>query len=179
MTEEVKIYRQGEKEPILSEGEKAAMEYRRQLENGNLQRAHRLGEALCSLFLGMPVAGEFAAQQWVLLSFLAENELEHQVGNSIISQSAHSRFAELLEQQSPELARTVHDARAFTLYTLNEARCKPPTDPRRTPRSEGEIFARLCGCPEQEEVIELGERLSQDFTDRITGLIAAAGFITE
>ena len=97
MTEEVKIYRQGEKEPILSEGEKAAMEYRRQLENGNLQRAHRLGEALCSLFLGMPVAGEFAAQQWVLLSFLAENELEHQVGNSIISQSAHSRFAELLE----------------------------------------------------------------------------------
>ena len=107
----------------------------------------------------------------MLLSFLAENELEHQVGNSIISQSAHSRFAELLEQQSPELARTVHDARAFTLYTLNET--------RRTPRSEGEIFARLCGCPEQEEVIELGERLSQDFTDRITGLIAAAGFITE
>ena len=171
MTEEVKIYRQGEKEPILSEGEKAAMEYRRQLENGNLQRAHRLGAALCSLFLGMPVAGEYDAQQWVLRSFLAENELEHQVGNSIISQSAHSRFAELLEQQSPELARTVHDARAFTLYTLNET--------RRTPRSEGEIFARLCGCPEQEEVIELGERLSQDFTDRITGLIAAAGFITE
>ena len=171
MTEDIKIYRQNTEEPPLSEGEKAAREYRRQQENGNLERAHRLGETLCGIFLAMPVGGEYAAQQWVLLSFLAENELEHQVGNSIISQSAHSRFAELLEQQSPELARTVHDARAFTLYTLNET--------RRTPRSEGEIFARLCGCPEQEEVIELGERLSQDFTDRITGLIAAAGFITE
>ena len=171
MTEEVKIYRQGEKEPILSEGEKAAMEYRRQLENGNLQRAHRLGEALCSLFLGMPVAGEFAAQQWVLLSFLAENELEHQVGNSIISQSAHSRFAEQLEQQAPELARTVHDARAFTMYTLNET--------RRTPRSEGEIFAKLCGQPENEAVIALGERLAEDFTAQITAAVTDAGFVTE
>ena len=168
MTEEVKIYRQhGIKEPALSEGEKAAREYRRQQQNGNLERAHRLGETLCALFLGMPVEGEYAAQQWVLLSYLVENELEQQVENPLLEQSAHSRFAEELEQQAPELARTVHDARAFTLYT------------RRTPRSEGEIFARLCGCPEQEEVIELGERLSQDFTDRITGLIAAAGFITE
>ena len=36
MTEEVKIYRQNEKEPALSEGEKAAREYRRQQQNGNL-----------------------------------------------------------------------------------------------------------------------------------------------
>ena len=57
MTEEVKIYRQhGIKEPALSEGEKAAREYRRQQQNGNLERAHRLGENLCALFLGMPVA---------------------------------------------------------------------------------------------------------------------------
>ena len=77
MTEEVKIYRQhGIKEPALSEGEKAAREYRRQQQNGNLERAHRLGENLCALFLGMPVEGEYAAQQWVLLSYLVENELE-------------------------------------------------------------------------------------------------------
>ena len=56
MTEEVKIYQQhGIKEPALSEGEKAAREYRRQQQNGNLERAHRLGENLCALFLGMPV----------------------------------------------------------------------------------------------------------------------------
>ena len=83
--------------------------------------------------------GEYAAQQWVLLSYLVENELEQQVENPLLEQSAHSRFAEGLEQQAPELARTVHDARAFTLYTLNET--------RRTPRSEGEIFAKLCGKP--------------------------------
>ena len=119
MTEEVKIYQQhGIKEPALSEGEKAAREYRRQQQNGNLERAHRLGENLCALFLGMPVEGEYAAQQWVLLSYLVENELEQQVENPLLEQSAHSRFAEELEQQAPELARTVHDARAFTLYTL-------------------------------------------------------------
>ena len=51
MTEEVKIYQQhGIKEPALSEGEKAAREYRRQQQNGNLERAHRLGENLCALF---------------------------------------------------------------------------------------------------------------------------------
>jgi len=115
LTEEVKIYRQhGIKEPALSEGEKAAREYRRQQQNGNLERAHRLGETLCALFLGMPVEGEYAAQQWVLLSYLVENELEQQVENPLLEQSAHSRFAEELEQQAPELARTVHDARAFT-----------------------------------------------------------------
>ena len=151
MTEEVKIYQQhGIKEPALSEGEKAAREYRRQQQNGNLERAHRLGENLCALFLGMPVEGEYAAQQWVLLSYLVENELE---------------------QQAPELARTVHDARAFTLYTLNET--------RRTPRSEGEIFAKLCGKPEQEEVIALGEHLAEEFTSRITAAVSAAGFLTE
>ena len=171
MTEEIKIYRQNTKEPPLSEGEKAAREYRRQQENGNLERAHRLGEALCSLFLAMPVEGDYAAQQWVLLSFLAENELEQQVENTLLSQSAQSRFAELLEQRSPELAHTVHDARAFTLYTLNET--------RRTPRSEGEIFAKLCGQPENEEVIALGERLAEDFTGRITEAVAAAGFLTD
>ncbi len=171
MTEEIKIYRQNTKEPPLSEGEKAAREYRRQQENGNLERAHRLGEALYRLFLAMPVKGEYAAQQWVLLSFLAENELEQQVENTLLSQSAQSRFAELLEQQSPELARTVHDARAFTLYTLNET--------RRSPRSEGEIFAKLCGQPENEEVIALGERLAEDFTGRITEAVAAAGFLAE
>ena len=85
--------------------------------------------------------------------------------------AAHSRFAEELEQQAPELARTVHDARAFTLYTLNE--------PRRTPRSEGEIFAKLCGKPEQEEVIALGEHLAEEFTSRITAAVSAAGFLTE
>lgn len=151
MTEEVKIYQQhGIKEPGLSEGEKAAREYRRQQQNGNLERAHRLGENLCALFLGMPVEGEYAAQQWVLLSYLVENELE---------------------QQAPELARTVHDARAFTLYTINET--------RRTPRSEGEIFAKLCGKPEQEEVIALGEHLAEEFTSRITAAVSAAGFLTE
>ena len=97
MTEEVKIYRQhGIKEPALSEGEKAAREYRRQQQNGNLERAHRLGENLCALFLGMPVEGEYAAQQWVLLSYLVENELEQQVENPLLEQSAHSRFAEEL-----------------------------------------------------------------------------------
>ena len=131
MTEEVKIHQQhGIKEPArFPKGKKAAREYRRQQQNGNLERAHRLGENLCALFLGMPVEGEYAAQQWVLLSYLVENELEQQVENPLLEQSAHSRFAEELEQQAPELARTVHDARAFTLYTLNET--------RRTPRSEG------------------------------------------
>ena len=172
MTEEVKIYQQhGIKEPGLSEGEKAAREYRRQQQNGNLERAHRLGENLCALFLGMPVEGEYAAQQWVLLSYLVENELEQQVENPLLEQSAHSRFAEGLEQQAPELARTVHDARAFTHYTLNET--------RRTPRSEGEIFAKLCGKPEQEEVIALGEHLAEEFTSRITAAVSAAGFLTE
>ena len=158
MTEEVKIYQQhGIKEPALSEGEKAAREYRRQQQNGNLERAHRLGENLCALFLGMPVEGEYAAQQWVLLSYLVENELEQQVENPLLEQSAHSRFAEELEQQAPELARTVHDA----------------------PRSEGEIFAKLCGKPEQEEVIALGEHLAEEFTSRITAAVSAAGFLTE
>lgn len=170
MTEEVKIYRQhGIKEPALSEGEKAAREYRRQQQNGNLERAHRLGENLCTLFLGMPVEGEYAAQQWVLLSYLVENELEQQVENPLLEQSAHSRFAEELEQQAPELARTVHDARAFTLYTLNET--------RRTPHSEGEIFAKLCGKPEQEEVIALGEHLAEEFTSRITAAVSARAFL--
>lgn len=171
MTEDIKIYRQNTEEPPLSEGEKAAREYRRQQENGNLERAHRLGEALYRLFLAMPVQGDYAAQQWVLLSFLVENELEQQVENTLLSQSVQSRFAELLEQQSPELAYTVHDARAFTLYTLNET--------RRSPRSEGEIFAKLCGQPENEEVIALGERLAEEFTARITEAVAAAGFLTD
>ena len=34
MTEDIKIYRQNTEEPPLSEGEKAAREYRRQQENG-------------------------------------------------------------------------------------------------------------------------------------------------
>ena len=37
MTEEVKIYRQNEKEPALSEGEKAAREYRRQQQHLELR----------------------------------------------------------------------------------------------------------------------------------------------
>ena len=171
MTEEVKIYRQNEKEPALSEGEKAAREYRRQQQNGNLERAHRLGETLCRLFMAMPVQGEYTAQQWVLLSFLVENELAQQVESPLLEQSAHSRFAEQLEQQAPELARTVHDARAFTMYTLNET--------RRTPRSEGEMFAKLCGQPENEAVIALGERLAEDFSAQITAAVADADFVTE
>ena len=170
--EEVKIYRQQEpKSTALSEGEKAAREYRRQQENGNLSRAHRLGEELAASFLGMPIEGEYAAQQWVLLSYLVESELEQQIPNTLLSQSAQSRFAEQLQQRAPELARTVHDARAFTLYTLNE-NC-------RTPRSEGEIFARLCECPGEEKVIALGERLAEEFTAEISRTVKKAGFIME
>ena len=97
--EEVKIYRQQEpRSTALSEGEKAAGEYRRQQENGNLSRAHRLGEELVTSFLGMPITGEYAAQQWVLLSYLVESELEQQIPNTLLSQSAQSRFAEQLQQ---------------------------------------------------------------------------------
>ena len=124
MTEDIKIYRQNTEEPPLSEGEKAAREYRRQQENGNLERAHRLGEALYRLFLAMPVQGDYAAQQWVLLSFLVENELEQQVENTLLSQSVQSRFAELLEQQSPERIRSM--MREPLPYTPSMRPAAPP-----------------------------------------------------
>lgn len=168
MSEElIKIY--GRPIAAVPEDERAAEEYRRQSENGNLERAHRLGQRVCSRFLEMPVAGEYAGQQWVLLSYLAQSLLEQELPHPLWQDSAKSEFSKMLDISAPELARTIHDSRAFTLYVLNENRlCS---------RSEGTVFAGLCERSGDAALIACGDRLAQDFTKAVREEIAQVHFV--
>lgn len=169
--EEVKIYRKAQdtKNPVVTEADRAANEYRRHSENGNLQRAHLLGAAMVDCFLGMQVGQEFAAQKWVLLSYLAKNLLEQGIEDPLLQKSALGKFNSTLSESAPELSQIIHDSRAYTLYSLNEKRLRA--------RSEGEIFAELCERPGDAVLIADGEQLAKIFEDKITAEIGKTVFV--
>lgn len=165
--EQMKIY--GRQETAMPEDERAAEEFRRQTENGNLARAHLLGQRVCKRFLDMPVSGPYAAQQWVLLSYLAQSLLEQELPHPLWQDSAKSEFAKALDSADSALSRTIHDSRAFTLYALNENRlCS---------RSEGAVFAGLCEHSGDAALIACGDRLAQDFTRAVREEIAQVEFV--
>lgn len=167
----VKIYHSADsgQNPVVSDAERAAEEYRLQNENGNLKKAHQLGAEVTDCFLGMEVGREFAPQEWVLLSYLAQNLLEQGLENPILQKSAQARFNEELEKSSPELAQVIHDSKAFTLYSLNETRLRS--------RSEGEIFAELCERPGDQKLIQMGEKLALEFTNKVETILRGISFL--
>ncbi len=169
--ENIKIYKAEDagQNPVLTEGERAAREFMTQQQNGNLQKGHELGAAMTDLFLAAEVSGAFTAQKWALLSYLTETLIEENIHPAVLAQSVEAKFAELLEERSPAVARAIHDPRAITLYSLNEN--KPRS------RSEGEVFARLCKKPEDEALIAEGEALARDFTEAVKALIQKTAFV--
>lgn len=169
--EDVKIYRapKDAKSCVMTDADQAADEYRLQCENGNLCRAHNLGGVIADCFLGMDVGREFAAQKWVMLSYLADNLLEQGIANPLLQKSAAGRFHTSLEESSPDLSRIIHDSRAYTLYALNENRLRA--------RSEGEVFAELCERPGDQELIACGEKLARSFESAVREEISKVQFV--
>lgn len=170
-TEDMKIYGEEARreDPVVTEAERAAQEYRLQQQNGNLAKAHGLGSAVTGAFLEMQIGREFVAQKWVLLSYLADSLLEQEIENPLLQKSAQAKFTSELEKCSPELSQIIHDAKAFTLYALNENRLRS--------RSEGEIFAALCERPGDQALAEEGEALAGAFAEKVLALIRAVSFV--
>lgn len=170
MTEEtVKIYEPGGEPDLLLEGERAAEEYRRERRNGNLEKAHRLGRSLAERFLATAVEGDFAPEKRVLLSYLAGNLIEEEIGNPLLQTSVWANFTETVRERAPGLAAALHDPRGITYYSLN--------DVRRASRSEGEILAELCHRGRDAALVEEGNTLAENFADAVRADIRAAAFV--
>ena len=159
--EDVKIFIPDEEDALdsaFSEGERSAAEYVAHRKNGNLEKTRELGELLAQTLVGDSQrleAEPFYHQKLVLLSFLAEDELEAGLPDLLLQKSAVAAMNRRLEELSPEIHAIVVDSTAFTMYILNDRQGEG--------ESEGQVLARLCDRDDDEALIRRGDALTEEY----------------
>lgn len=165
------------------DGEVAAMEFQHQKQNGNIERAYRLGRRLSDRFfvineilvkyagprlLGNPVI-ESNAQ--VLFAFIVDTILEHGCPDSIIAQTALNYFHEQVRERSPRTYDTIVESGAFSLYLL----CS--RDERMSRSCIGDAFADSCDMEDDPDVVRLGDQLYREYFDVCKEELGRAEFV--
>ena len=158
--EDIKIAEGPFKRPAAKQdmAEQAARDFLEQKQNGNIDKAHRLGEAfalaLWELAQDLIMGDHGLSQQEIhhrllLCSYSVNRVIAELSPNTMVAQTALSRFYAKVEEYSEMLHRHVSDTAAFSLYILSG----------RTNGSAaeiGRIYARLAGYEGNPLKIEQG-----------------------
>ncbi|WRS28227.1 hypothetical protein U6B65_03605 [Oscillospiraceae bacterium MB08-C2-2] len=164
--EDIKIAPESFSSPFPREdtAERAARQYMRQRETGNIDKARKLGATFAKGILEGTIISRDAeldapdyTQQVLLYSYVVNLVIQHRSPNSILSQTALNVFYEILEESSKELYAIISDMASFSFYILCE---------RTHASSEecvGDVFAKLASRPGEEFYIERGNSLYQRF----------------
>ena len=144
----------------------AAREFLCQKQNGNIDRAHGLGEffaeSLWELAQSIIMDNEWGLTQQeihhrlLLCSYVANRVIARHLPNPITAQTALSRFYSEVESRSNVLHRHVCDTAAFSLYILNE----------RSDNNDyeiGKIYSKLIGRENDPESVSQGNKVYSSF----------------
>ena len=150
--------------------------FKEQQENGNLDRARDLGEALLN------AAREAAAahpsenetlllQRWLLLLFTTDIEVQRLLPNGLVARTAFARFYDVLQQTEPAVYEQLQQNGSLSFYYL----CQE--DGNILKNKAAETFASLCGRGEDRRTIALGKALIEQCKVRVDALADAQGFV--
>jgi hypothetical protein len=173
--DDIKIAGGPHKAPAAQDtAELAAREFLRQKSNGNINQARRLGERFAGELwelaqsLIMDDASGLTQQEihhrLLLCSYSANRVIAEFSPNSIVAQTALSRFYAEAEERSEVLYRHISDTAAFSLYILSERSGDNPAE-------IGKIYAKLSGNEGDAGKTRQGNEVYQGFYQRCKGII--------
>lgn len=148
-----------------------ADEFVRQRNNGNIDRAKRLGARyarhLCRLWRPGD-SSEVLSQKKVLYAYAVANAIEERSPNTFLEQAALSAFHQNVANRSAADHETIEDSAAFTLYLLAERdRCGA---------GFGRVYAQLCGREDDEEMVGKGIWLYHRYTADCASIFNRANY---
>lgn len=147
-----------------------------QQENGNLDRARALGEAL------LKAAQEAAAahpsenetlllQRWLLLLFTTDIEVQRLLPNGLVARTAFGRFYDVLQQAEPEIYEQLQQNGSLSFYYL----CQE--DGAILKNKAAATFASLCGRADDQRTVDLGKTLIEQCKVKVDALADAQEFV--
>ena len=173
--EDIRIAGAAPRRAPSSDGEdNSATDYVSHQTMGNIETAIQLGGCLARLFctrfrqLTDEQTAEIA-KQLIILDSYAVNRAVQNMPNSLIAQTVLSTFYNVVGQESSSLYQAVRDPVPFSLYILRDRKSFPT-------ESYGEVFASLCGMPDNAELAALADTEYQQFFDQCGVLTGGFSF---
>lgn len=172
------------REPKVDAGDAAVTEandLKIQRENGNIEKANRLGSELCGKFLdkdGISAFGSDKAepavlttQRRLLLAFAVDTTVENTVKSSILRDVIIKSFYDNLKNVLPSFYEDLNKSGSFSFYTLCVRRGVD------IEKYVGETFAMLAGKEGDKLMAEFGKALYLEFIDVIMKTVNSYNFI--
>lgn len=157
-----------------------AAELIKQKENGNVEKARKLGELLSTEIIkidGESAFGEDKAedcdlrmQRRLLLAFTACSCVENCISNKIIQRVIVNSFYNCIKLENEQFYEDLKGSGAFSFYYLCVRRGGD------VDKCIGKTFAMLCGRENDTVIAELGTALYYRFNDVIQKAITSAEF---
>ena len=170
--DDVKIFPEsGQVPPRKDPAAEDAELFVRQRQNGNIDRAKRLGARYARHLRRLWRPGDTApvlAQKKILYSYAVAKTIEERSPNSFLEQAALSAYHQNVQNRSKADYDTIVDSVAFTLYLLAER--------NRNDKSFGEVYAELCGHKHHEEYMGRGILLYHQYTADCASVFNRAGY---
>ena len=145
-------------------------------ENGNIDKAHSLGERLFELIKNQKDFHDFPNKAFVdeelkvCLFFIAGLILEENCPDEIISSSANSSLAEGLKQMLPDVyLATTNNAVASVIILKTK-------DSFNRDVNFGKAFAEICGNEDDDKYISFGVHFFRKYSEEMKRLIQNANF---
>lgn len=169
--EPVKIFKGENKKCDNTDTESLLSQMHLQKENGNIEKARKLGDILADECISNDGEFEFGfdeienncviLQRRLLLAFTIQHGLQQFCPNTIVEKTAANQFFTIVEEKAPHIYENIQENGAFSYYTLcvrQEERCE---------ECIGQTFAELSGHKEEEPYQQLGKALFLYFLDLI------------
>ena len=148
-----------------------------QQDNGNLDRARALAQALIDSAkqadIDHPIHNyKLKMQRWLVLLFAADVEINRLLPNSLVADTASSSFYSLLQTEAVDVYNMVEQNGSLSFYYL----CQEKGVINRIKASE--TFASLCGFGYSKLVTRIGKVFIDECMDKVTKLVSDLEFIS-
>ena len=156
---DVKIFPTSGRSAAPQPDDDGADEFVRERDNGNLEKAKRLGRLFARHLRHLWRPGDTAAvllQKKILYGYVVAKVIEKRSPNSVLEQAALGEFYREIRSRSPQEYDSIQDSVAFTKYLLSE---HSPGDER-----FGGVFAEQCGRKGDPELCGKGILLYYRYT---------------
>lgn len=169
--EDIKIADGSFGDPLTNEdyADKAAAEYLKQKDVGNIEKAGQLGELLAKELWGVAqellmkeedqVTDRIVHQKILLYTYAVNSFVADSAPNSLLAETALSVFYSEVEELSKVLFQHISDTAAFSLYILNQRSGGVEED-------IGRIYAKLSGKENDYKTIRDGNHLYNSFYNK-------------
>lgn len=157
----------GKKIQPMDESDIEAKLYNHERENGNLEKAHSIGNYFAKALMdndGFAYeknrASDFEARnRSILFAFTADRVLSTFMPNHIIARSAQNEFFDEIRRRDIGLYESISRSGAFSMYLL----CRRRGDGRYS--GVGKVYADVLRKPENESTVAFGDELYEKYFD--------------